>query len=146
MTVTEIKREPDRVCKDCGKPFILSLSVLGDRDGTGERVTVCPRCGSPNHMQYVEAENEDINVEMPDDWQHPMEKRAVAIYERLLVMTGWRDVKVKLWLQTPNPMLGMVAPEVMIMAGEDRCARLEKFIDEAEELNKAWHEQPDEEG
>ena len=39
------------------------------------------------------------------------------------------EVKTKLWLQTPNPMLGDVAPRDMIRAG--RCNKLLKFVVDA---------------
>lgn len=132
--VTPIKTKPDRICLDCGKLFMLAHARLE------ETTTICPRCSSTNHSEYVEAQHQDINIEVPEGYKHPLEQRAQAIYDRLAKLTGWREGKIRLWFQLPNPMLGNVSPEFMIMAGEDRCARLEKFITEAEELEKDWRE------
>lgn len=141
--VTDI-RKPDRICIDCGKMFLLALARVDhsvDEDtGLELGTVVCPRCSSPKHQEYVEAEHQQIEINVPEGWAHPFEERARAMYERIAKMTGWRESKIRLWFQLPNPLLGNVPPEVMIMAGEDRCARLEKFIEEAEELNEAWHE------
>ena len=41
------------------------------------------------------------------------------------------DVKTKLWLQTPNPMLGNVSPRDMIRFG--RFAKLQRFVAQAME-------------
>ncbi len=41
------------------------------------------------------------------------------------------DVKTKLWLQTPNPMLGNVSPRDMIRFG--RFAKLQRFVTQAME-------------
>jgi uncharacterized protein (DUF2384 family) len=45
------------------------------------------------------------------------------------------DVKTKLWLQTPNPMLGNVSPRDMLRFG--RHAKLLKFITQAMEEGSA---------
>lgn len=119
-----------RICMDCGKQWTLKGEDWPEK---------CPRCSSLYHIRYVEAQHEQLEIDVPDDYQHPMEQRAKVIFARVMAMTGWREQKVRLWFQLPNPLLGNVAPEVMIMAGEERCARLERFIDEAEELNNAWH-------
>lgn len=49
--------------------------------------------------------------------------------ERVRVQMSWTHDKAMLWMMTPNPMLGGVAPDVMIAKG--RAHRLEKFIDGA---------------
>ena len=141
--VTTLRTEPDRICMDCGKTFLLAHALIArtkvETDEPEERVTICPRCSSPKHQEYVEAEHQDIEINVPEGYQHPMEERAKAIFARIQFLTGWREAKVRLWFQLPNPLLGNVPPEVMIMAGEDKCDRLEKFIDEAEELNRGWN-------
>lgn len=134
--MTEVVSFRDYICIDCGK--VSKAQDLAIIDGSDS--PACPRCASTNVQEYDEAQHQDIEVTVPTDWKHPLEERARAIYERVKEMTGWREVKVRLWFQTPNPLLGGVAPEFMIMAGEDRCERLERFITEAEELNRAWHE------
>lgn len=48
------------------------------------------------------------------------------------------DVKTKLWLQTPNPMLGNVSPRDMLRFG--RYAKLLRFINQAMEEGSAGAE------
>ena len=48
------------------------------------------------------------------------------------------DVKTKLWLQTPNPMLGNVSPRDMLRFG--RYAKLLRFINQAMEEGRAGDE------
>jgi hypothetical protein len=48
------------------------------------------------------------------------------------------DVKTKLWLQTPNPMLGNVSPRDMIRFG--RFAKLQRFVTLAMEEGAVDHE------
>jgi len=55
-----------------------------------------------------------------------------SIHDRVQALMGWKNVKVNLWFNTKNPLLGDVSPVEMIMAG--RTERLERFITEAEEL------------
>jgi hypothetical protein len=50
------------------------------------------------------------------------------------------DVKTKLWLQTPNPMLGNVSPRDMLRFG--RYAKLLRFINQAMEEGRASAEAP----
>jgi uncharacterized protein (DUF2384 family) len=50
------------------------------------------------------------------------------------------DVKTKLWLQTPNPMLGNVSPRDMLRIG--RYAKLLRFINQAMEEGSAGAEAP----
>jgi Protein of unknown function (DUF2384) len=50
------------------------------------------------------------------------------------------DVKTKLWLQTPNPMLGNVSPRDMLRFG--RYAKLLRFITQAMEEGSARGEAP----
>jgi antitoxin Xre/MbcA/ParS-like protein len=50
------------------------------------------------------------------------------------------DVKTKLWLQTPNPMLGNVSPRDMLRFG--RYAKLLRFINQAIEEGGAGAEAP----
>jgi len=50
------------------------------------------------------------------------------------------DVKTKLWLQTPNPMLGNVSPRDMLRFG--RYAKLLRFINQAMEEGRAVDEAP----
>jgi hypothetical protein len=45
------------------------------------------------------------------------------------------EVKTKLWLQTPNPMLGNVSPRTMLRLG--RCTRLLQFVNQAMEDGSA---------
>jgi hypothetical protein len=48
------------------------------------------------------------------------------------------DVKTKLWLQTPNPMLGNVSPRDMIRFG--RFAKLQRFVTLAMEEGAVYDE------
>jgi uncharacterized protein (DUF2384 family) len=48
------------------------------------------------------------------------------------------DVKTKLWLQTPNPMLGNMSPRDMIRFG--RFAKLQRFVTQAMEEGHASDE------
>ena len=122
--VTDI-RKPDRICMDCGKTFLLAHAHVDDE------AVVCPRCASNNHIEYVEAEHENITIEVPEGYtEHPMEDVARKLFDRVSKLTEWREVKVRLWFQTSNPLLGNVSPEWMIMNGN--AARLEKFISDAE--------------
>ena len=116
---------------DCGRLFLLALAAKAPN----ANVVICPRCASPNHIEYAEAEHQHITIEVPEGWEHERETRARAIYNRVLALTGWREDKVRLWFQLPNPLLGNVSPEFMIMVSDERCKRLEKFIGEAEQLN-----------
>jgi len=50
------------------------------------------------------------------------------------------DVKTKLWLQTPNPMLGNVSPRDMLRFG--RYSKLLRFINQAMEEGGAGAEAP----
>jgi hypothetical protein len=50
------------------------------------------------------------------------------------------DVKTKLWLQTPNPMLGNMSPRDMIRFG--RFAKLQRFVTQAMEEGNASDEAP----
>jgi hypothetical protein len=50
------------------------------------------------------------------------------------------DVKTKLWLQTPNPMLGNVSPRDMLRFG--RYAKLLRFINQAMEEGRSSAEAP----
>jgi hypothetical protein len=50
------------------------------------------------------------------------------------------DVKTKLWLQTPNPMLGNVSPRDMLRFG--RYAKLLRFVNQAMEEGRAGVEAP----
>jgi hypothetical protein len=50
------------------------------------------------------------------------------------------DVKTKLWLQTPNPMLGNVSPRDMLRFG--RYAKLLRFVNQAMEEGSAGVEAP----
>lgn len=50
------------------------------------------------------------------------------------------DVKTKLWLQTPNPMLGNVSPRDMLRFG--RYAKLLRFVTQAMEEGSASGERP----
>jgi len=50
------------------------------------------------------------------------------------------DVKTKLWLQTPNPMLGNVSPRHMLRFG--RYAKLLRFINQALEEDGAGAQAP----
>jgi uncharacterized protein (DUF2384 family) len=50
------------------------------------------------------------------------------------------DVKTKLWLQTPNPMLGNVSPRDMIRFG--RYAKLLRFVTQAMEEGSVSGEAP----
>jgi len=50
------------------------------------------------------------------------------------------DVKTKLWLQTPNPMLGNVSPRDMLRFG--RYAKLLRFVNQAMEEGSARGETP----
>lgn len=129
--VTEIERQPDRICLDCGRLFVLVLQAMKVDD-----TLVCPRCTSPNHIDYVKAEHEHINIEVPEGYEHPLELKAREIYERIEKLTGWRDAKIRLWLQLPNPLLGNVPPEWMIMNG--RVERLESFISNAEDYSAEY--------
>ena len=135
--VTEIEREPDRICLDCGRLFVLVLSTNIVNEGAGRHI-LCPRCSSNNHIDYVKAEHEHITIEAPEDYVHPLEEKAREIYERLAALTGWRDAKIRLWFQLPNPLLGNVPPEWMIMNG--RAERLEKFIADAEEAQAEYQD------
>ena len=127
MSVTDI-REPDRICMDCGKLFLLAHAHIE------EEAVVCPRCASNNHREYVKAEHEDITIEVPEGWsEHPLEDVARKLFDRVAKLTEWREVIVRLWFQTANPLLGNVSPEWMIM--NNRADRLSKFIDDAEYFN-----------
>jgi Protein of unknown function (DUF2384) len=48
------------------------------------------------------------------------------------------EVKTKLWLRTPNPMLGNMSPRAMLRLG--RCTRLLRFVNEAIEDGSAGAE------
>lgn len=135
--VTNIR--DDRICMDCGKQFLLAHAAVRrikfeTDEPEQEGVTVCPRCSSPKHIEYVKAEHENISTEVPEGYvEHPLEVKARELFDRVTALTGWREVKVRLWFQLSNPLLGNVSPEWMIM--NLRAERLERFIDEAEELN-----------
>lgn len=137
--VTQIPREPDRICLDCGKVFWLAHAELVSSSGSDEKLTGCPRCVSINHTEYVESQHQNINVEVPEGWEHPMEAKAREIFDRVSRLTGWREAKVRLFFQTPNPMLGNVSPEWMIMNG--RAERLERFVSEAEADSEYYQSQ-----
>jgi predicted ATP-dependent serine protease len=107
-----------RVCLNCGK-------------GYHNNNTRCPRCDSLDTCRAHEAEHVEVNVEVPDNYQHPNEAQARALFTRIQRLTGWREAKVRLWFQLQNPLLGNVSPEWMLMNG--RGDRLEKFVREAEE-------------
>ena len=47
---------------------------------------------------------------------------------------GWERVKVDLWMTTPNPLLGNVAPLDMIRKGRGR--KLIQFVETSIEENK----------
>lgn len=126
--VTDI-RKPDRICMDCGKTFMETHS--GNPDTVNED-EVCPRCSSVNHVEYVEAEHQDIEIEVPDNYRHPLEDKARELFDRVTALTGWREAKVRLWFQLQNPLLGNVSPEWMLLNG--KADRLERFISEAEVL------------
>jgi len=125
--VTDI-RKPDRICMDCGKTFMEAHSGNCDPDTVNED-EVCPRCSSVNHVEYVEAEHQEIEINVPENYRHEMEDKAREIFNNVSDLTGWRESKVRLWFQLANPLLGEVSPEWMIMNG--RSERLEKFIAEA---------------
>jgi phage FluMu protein Com len=122
--------KPDRICMDCGKLFLLCHAKLE------EDHTICPRCSSINHIEYVEAEHQLIEIEVPEGFEHPLEAKARELFNRLATLTGWREDKIRLWFQLPNPLLGNVPPEWMIMNG--RAERLEKFISDAEEATAEY--------
>ena len=118
---------------DCGKRCSQSeADAMGEDNAVdGEVIARCPRCLSDRLEEYVEAEHEDITVEVPDDYSaHPMEEVAQKLFDRVTALTEWREVKVRLWFQLQNPLLGNVSPEWMIMNG--KADRLEKFIKDAE--------------
>lgn len=117
------------ICLDCGRVIEPEKLVKQDDEDHGS----CPRCGSLNHTQYIEAVHQKLIVEVPENYVHPMEQLARALFDRVQALTGWREVKVRLWFQLQNPLLGNVSPEYMLM--NDRAQRLEKFIAEAEELS-----------
>lgn len=124
MTVTQMLFDPDRICMDCGKLFLLAHAELIDDS------TICPRCASTHHIEYVKAKHENLTAEVPIDYQeHPLEAKARELFNLVSDLTGWREAKVRLWFTLANPLLGEVSPEWMIMNG--RSERLEKFIREA---------------
>lgn len=59
-----------------------------------------------------------------------MEKDAQRIYKRVERLTGWRDEKIRFWLDQQNPLLGMVTPIWLIQHG--RVQVLDRFIDRAQ--------------
>ena len=88
---------------------------------------------SSNIREYETAKHENITIKVPDGYvDHPLECKALELFERVSKMTGWREQKVRLFFQLNNPLLGGVSPEWMIM--NDRADRLERFIAEAEGL------------
>ena len=123
--VTDI-RKPDSICMDCGRTFLLSNAEMIDDQ------SCCPRCSSMNHIEYIEAEHQDIEIKVPEGYEHEAEAKARELFNRVSDLTGWREAKVRLWFQLQNPLLGMVSPEFMLM--NDRGDRLEKFIEEAENM------------
>lgn len=133
MTEAVNIREPDRICVDCGKLFLMAHAHLD----TDNEVTICPRCSSVNHIEYVKAEHEHIKIEVPDNYEHPLEEKARELFNRVSALTGWREAKVRLWFQLPNPLLGEVSPEWMML--NDKADRLERFISEAEVLRDEYH-------
>ena len=125
--------KPDRICMDCGKLFLLCHAGIEDD------ITICPRCSSPKHDKYVEAEHEDIVIEVPEGYEHPLEKEARRLFNEVTELTGWRESKVKLWFQLQNPLLGNVSPEWMLLnLGQDGADRLDKFIKEAKEASTEY--------
>jgi hypothetical protein len=55
-----------------------------------------------------------------------METKARELFNLVLELTSWREEKVRLWFSLPNPLLGEVSPEWMMM--NERSERLERFI------------------
>lgn len=131
-------REPDRICMDCGKLFLLALATLShiEEDPDLEKEVLCPRCGSAKHIEYDKADHQEIEIKVPEGWEHPMEAKARELFDRVSKLTGWREVKVRHWFQQGNPLLGNVSPEWMLM--NDNAKRLEKFIAEAEESSAEY--------
>lgn len=119
-----IRSNEMRLCMDCGKQFPLGEAVRA------ESVSCCPRCFSVNHMEYVEAQHENIVVDLPECYTSDLEPVARVLFDRVTRLTKWREAKVRLWFTLPNPLLGNVSPEWMIL--NDRAMRLSKFIDDAE--------------
>lgn len=60
-------------------------------------------------------------------------KRTEA-YDLVCLFFGEDEAKATLWWQTPNPMLGGVSPQSMVLAGRTR--KLLKFIRTALEENR----------
>ena len=65
---------------------------------------------------------------------HSITAERERICERIRSITGWATMKCLLWINTKNPLLGMVSPAEMIVLG--RTDRLDRFIDEAEKMNE----------
>jgi hypothetical protein len=55
------------------------------------------------------------------------------VLDRVKTLMGWDEHKALLWLTTPNPHFGNVAPSTMIVMG--RGHKVLKFIAGAEEEN-----------
>jgi hypothetical protein len=112
-------REPDTVCMNCGKVFVIDDAFL------------CPRCMSENHREFNPSQHEEITITVPKGWdENPLEETAKKLFDRVERLTGWREPKVRLWFELANPLLGNVSPEWMILNG--KAERLEKFIKDAE--------------
>lgn len=68
-----------------------------------------------------------------------LEAFAKRVYDNVQRLTGWRDEKVRFWMEQANPLLGMVTPIWMIQHGKGD--RLAKFIAEAEQSNAMYRAQ-----
>jgi len=55
-------------------------------------------------------------------------------WQKVFDFLGGDTMKTIAWFDTPNPGLGNVSPYDMIMLGKEK--KLEKFIDDAMEMNK----------
>ena len=129
--ITPIRPEEMLICMDCGKTFADPSETSGQ---------LCARCFSANTRQYEESKHENINIEVPDGYsEHPMETKARELFNLVTELTNWREEKVRLWFSLPNPLLGEVSPEWMLM--HERSERLEKFIREAIDHNQEYRDE-----
>lgn len=56
------------------------------------------------------------------------------ILSKVMQMMGWTKAKAILWYKTPNPMLGLLSPQWLVMRG--RGHKVLKFIEDANSTNR----------
>ena len=66
------------------------------------------------------------------------ENKYLDLMERVRVLMDWPHDKAMIWMSTANPLLGNIEPAMIII--KNRGARLEKFIEEAEQASSTCAE------